>query len=135
MRPNPARRTRHAAGLLAGGLLLAPLAACSDATTDQRLPEEAESELSDALEETPDVDAPEVSCENDSCTVTLATGGEAEILGNTLAFTGTEGGTATVTVGDAETSCAEGESVSAGPLSLECTDVSDESLTLTATLE
>jgi hypothetical protein len=37
-----------------------------------------------------------------------------------------------VSVGDKTVSCAEGESVSAGPLSLTCTKVTKDSLTLTA---
>jgi hypothetical protein len=98
---------RGAAGAAAGVLLLLPLAACSSDNVD---------------------------CSGKTCTVTLeGDGAKASILGNDLAFVGTENGRATVSVGDASVSCAEGESVSAGPLSLTCTKVTDTSLELTAT--
>ena len=95
-------------GVAAGVLLLLPLAACSSDNVD---------------------------CSGTTCTVTLeGDGAKASILGNDLAFVGTENGKATVSVGDASVSCAEGESVSAGPLQLQCTSVSDDSVELTASL-
>lgn len=76
-----------------------------------------------------------VSCSPRSCSVTLSgSGTEAEILGTTLAFAGVEDGRATLSVGDARVSCAEGESVTAGPLQLECSSVTDDSVELTASL-
>ena len=79
--------------------------------------------------------AENVDCSGDSCSVTLESGsGETEVLGTTLSYDGFADGEATVSVGEETVSCAEGDSVSAGPLELECTTVSEDSLTLTATL-
>jgi hypothetical protein len=100
------RRARLAAGTAAGFLLLLPVAACSSDNVD---------------------------CSGTSCTVKLeGNGAKASILGNDLAFGGIENGRATLSVGDAEVSCAQGESVSAGPLSLTCTTVTEDSVELTA---
>jgi hypothetical protein len=104
------RLPRLAAGALAGGLLLTPLAGCSGG--------------SDAL-----------SCSGSSCTVTLTgDGSKVSVLGQELAYAGTHGGRATLSVGDAGVSCAQGESVSAGPLRLECTSVTDSGVELRASL-
>ena len=101
--------TRFAAPLLAGALLL-PLSACSFSANG-------------------------VSCSTSSCTVTLeGEGTEAEVLGTTLSFAGVQDGRASLSVGGASVSCAEGESVSAGPLDLECSSVTDDSVELTASL-
>ena len=95
-----------AVGGAAGVLLLLPLTACSSDNVD---------------------------CSGTTCTVTLeGDGAKASILGHDVAFVGTENGKATVSVGDASVSCAQGESVSAGPLSLTCTTVTDDRLELTA---
>lgn len=103
-------RVRLAAGLLAGGLLLGPLAGCS-------------------------VGSQNVRCSTSSCTVTLqGDGAEAEILGTTLSFGGIQDGRASLSVGSAEVSCSEGENVSAGPLRLECSSVTEDSVELTASL-
>ena len=103
-------RIRSAAGLLAAGLALAPLTACTF-TSDN------------------------VSCTTSSCTATLSgDGATAEILGTTVKFSGVQDGRATLGVGDASVSCAEGEKVSAGPLSVTCTSVTDDSVELTASL-
>jgi hypothetical protein len=102
--------SRRAAGLLAGALALAALTGCSFSSQN-------------------------VSCESSSCTVTLSgDGAEAEILGTTLSFDGVKDGRASLSVGSNSVSCAEGESVSAGSLKLECTSVTDDSVKLTATL-
>ncbi len=61
-------------------------------------------------------------------------GAEAEILGTTLTFGGVQDGRASLSVGGTSVSCGEGESVTAGPLSLECTHVTDDSVELTASL-
>jgi len=104
------RRARLTAPLLAGGLLLAPLAGCSFGSDT-------------------------VKCSGTSCTATLSgDGASAEILGNKLAFGGVKDGRATLSAGDRSVSCAQGESVSAGPLSLTCTEVTDDSVTLKASL-
>ena len=103
----PSRRT---AGLLAGGVVLAALTGCT-VTSDN------------------------VSCSGSSCTVTLSgDGAEAEILGNTVTFGGVQDGRASLGVGGTTVSCAEGESVSAGPLSIECTSVTADEVQLSATV-
>jgi len=96
-----------AAGLLAGALALAGCSLSSD----------------------------NVSCSGTKCTATLSgDGASAEILGQKLQFAGTKDGRATLGVGDASVSCAEGESVSAGPLSVTCTSVTDSAVKVTASL-
>jgi hypothetical protein len=76
-----------------------------------------------------------VSCSGKSCTVTLSgDGAKAEIFNTTVTFAGTKDGRATVGVGDASVSCAEGESVGAGPLTVKCSKVTDTSVELTASL-
>ncbi|WP_040338677.1 hypothetical protein [Candidatus Blastococcus massiliensis] len=103
-------RARLAAGLLAGGLALSPLVGCS-------------------------VGSENVRCSTSSCTVTLTgNGAEAEILGTTLSFSGVEDGRASLSVGSADVSCTEGESVSAGQLDLECSSVTGDAVELTASL-
>jgi hypothetical protein len=103
-------RTRSAAGLLAAGLAVVPLTACSF-TSDN------------------------VSCSGSSCTATLdGDGAKAEILGTTLEFSGVQDGRATLGVGDASVSCAEGEKVSAGPLAVTCTSVTEDAVEVTASL-
>ena len=111
MPPMPAARPARTAGaLLAGVLGLAPLAACSFTSHN-------------------------VSCSTSSCTVTLSgDGAEADLLGTTLAFAGTKDGRASLSVGNASVSCAQGEKATAGPLSIECTSVTDNSVKLTASL-
>ena len=104
------RTGRLAAGLLAGGLALVPLAGCTFTSNN-------------------------VSCSGSTCSVTLTgDGAEAEILGTTLTFGGTQDGRASLSVGGASVSCGQGESVTAGPLQLTCATVSDDSVELTATL-
>jgi hypothetical protein len=104
------RTARLAAGLLAGGLAFVPLAGCSFTSNN-------------------------VSCSASSCTVTLTgEGAEADILGTKLSFGGIQNGRASLSVGGASVSCGEGESVTAGPLQLTCTNVTDDSVELTASL-
>jgi hypothetical protein len=106
MAASPLRRARLAAGASAGLLLLLPLVACSSGNVD---------------------------CSGTTCSVTLSgDGAKASILGNDLAFAGTQNGRATLSVGDAKVSCAEGEDISAGPLSITCTKVTAEGIELTA---
>lgn len=103
--PRPAR---PATGVLITGLLALTLAACGSNN---------------------------VSCSGPSCTATLnGNGATASILGQSLAFAGTQNGRATLSVGNASVSCAQGERVSAGPLSLTCTTVTQNSVQITATL-
>ena len=76
-----------------------------------------------------------VSCSGSQCTATLTgDAAEAEILGTSLAFGGVQDGRATLSVGSASVSCAQGESVTAGPLSLTCTTVTEDSVEVTASL-
>ncbi|HLM07116.1 MAG TPA: hypothetical protein VK402_18195 [Blastococcus sp.] len=104
------RLPRIAAGLLAGGLPVAALTGCSF-TSDN------------------------VSCSTSSCSVTLeGDGAEADILGTTLSFGGVQDGRASLSVGGASVSCGEGEAVTAGPLRLECSNISGNSVELTASL-
>ncbi|MFW3171749.1 hypothetical protein [Geodermatophilus sp. CPCC 206100] len=101
------RAARLAAAALAGGLALA---GCSFSSNN-------------------------FSCSGSSCSVTLnGEGSEVEILGTSLAFGGVQDGRASLSVGGASISCAQGETVSAGSLTLECTTVEADSVELTASL-
>ncbi len=101
---------RRAAGLLAGCVALAALSGCTFTSNN-------------------------VSCSGSSCSVTLSgDGAEAEILGTTVSFGGTQDGRASLSVGGTSVSCGEGESVTAGPLELTCSSVTDDSVELTASL-
>ncbi|MGY1633068.1 hypothetical protein ACI784_15310 [Geodermatophilus sp. SYSU D01186] len=103
-------RAPRLAAALAGGLLLLPLSACSF-TSDN------------------------LSCSTSSCSVTLSSdGSQVDVLGTSLAFGGVQDGRAELRVGNASVSCAQGETVSAGPLTLECTSVQDDSVEVTASL-
>ena len=102
------RAARIAAGALAGALALTGCSLSSD----------------------------NVSCSGAKCTATLrGDGASAEILGTKLTFAGTKDGRATLGVGDASISCTEGQSISAGPLSVTCTSVTDSAVELTASVK
>lgn len=104
------RTARLATWLLTGGLVLAPVAGCS-------------------------LSSGNVSCTTSSCTATLSgDSAEAEILGQKVTFGGIQDGRASLTVGGATVSCAEGESVGAGPLRVECTSVTDDAVEITASV-
>jgi len=76
-----------------------------------------------------------VSCSGTKCTATLSgSGASADILGTKVDFAGTKDGRATLGVGDTSISCAEGESISAGPLKVTCTSVTGNAVELTASL-
>ena len=99
-------RSHLAAGLLACGLGL--LAGCTFGSDDVR-------------------------CSPSSCTVTLeGADAQVEVLGTTVTFSGTQDGRASLGVAGANVSCTEGESVAAGPLELECTSVTEDSVELRA---
>lgn len=101
---------RFAAGLLAGGFTLAAVSGCTFGSEN-------------------------VSCSPSSCTATLSgEGAEAEILGTTVEFAGTQDGRATLGVAGANVSCGEGEKIGAGPLSITCTSVTDDAVEITASL-
>lgn len=102
--------TRAAAGLLAGGLALAPLAGCSFTSNG-------------------------VTCSTSSCSVTLSgDGAEVDVFGQTLTLGAVQDGEATLQAGGASVTCTEGQSVAVGPFSLECTSISGDSVEVTATL-
>jgi hypothetical protein len=103
-------RARLAAGVLAGGLALLPLTACSFSSDN-------------------------LSCSGSECSVTLSgDGAQVDVLGTSLAFGGVQDGRATLSVGNASVSCAQGETVQAGPLTLTCSTVAADSVELTASL-
>jgi hypothetical protein len=103
-------RSRLAAGLLACGLGLPVLAGCTFGSEN-------------------------LKCSPSSCTVVLeGTDAQVDVLGTTLTFSGVQDGRASLGVAGASVSCAEGESVAAGPLDLECTSVADDRVELTASL-
>jgi len=105
------RTARLPGAVLAGGLTLLALTGCSF-TSDN------------------------FSCDTDSCTVTLSgDGAEVDLpIGPTISLGSVSDGRASISVGGASVSCAEGENVSAGGLSLECTSVTDDEVELTASL-
>jgi hypothetical protein len=108
--PSTRPRVRLAAGLLCGALLLPPLAACSFSSDS-------------------------VSCSGGSCSVTLTgDGAKVRVLGYQVAFAGTDGGLARLSVGDRAVSCSAGQNIDAGPLRLECAEVADDSVRLRASL-
>lgn len=76
-----------------------------------------------------------VDCSGTSCSLTLSgEDAQADAFGTRISLGGVENGRATLRVGDADVSCGQGESVSAGPLTLKCTTVTADSVTLTASL-
>ena len=136
-------RRRFACGVLAGALLLVPLAACSEdtttsgtATTDTSAPagDTTAPEGTAAPSDPTGTDAG-VDCTGTSCSLTLTgDGAQADVLGTQVSLGTVQDGRATVRVGDREVSCSQGESVSAGPLTLECTTITADAVTLTASL-
>src|SRR3954454_9510586 len=98
------RAARLAAGVLAGGLLLTPLTACS-------------------------LSSDNVSCSGKSCTVTLSwDGAKGESFNTTVTFGGAKDGRATVGVGDASVSCAKFNGVETGPLTVKCSSAAHTSM-------
>ena len=143
-------RRRLAPVVLTGALLLAPLAACSGdtttsgtATTDTSAPAEDTGGATDtaAPEDTAEPTgtdsgtSADVDCAGTSCSVTLSgDGAEAEVLGTPIVLEAVESGRASIRVGNQEIGCSQGEGVSAGPLTVECTSVAEGSVTMTASL-
>ncbi|GAA4749310.1 hypothetical protein GCM10023328_34880 [Modestobacter marinus] len=159
MATNPTRTRRLASGLAAAGLLLVPLSACSDEPVDDATSAvdtaiETDTEMTESTmaeetetETTTDTATPSetgaaatstesgVECSGTSCVVTLSGDGtEVEVLGQTVTLGQVQDGRATVGIAGQEVSCSEGESVSAGPLNLECTTVTPENVVMTASL-
>ena len=155
-----AGRCRVFSGVLAGALLLAPLAACGDTSEPgdaEAVPEVTATEgapaegTGDPTDPTGTEDATEptepteqagdsgteadVDCSGNTCSVTLSgDGAEADVLGTSVVLGGVENGRATVRVGDRDVSCGQGESVSAGPLTLACSTVTEDTVTMSASL-
>ena len=134
------QRQKLTIGALTAGLLVLPLAACTgnedvpDSSTLSSAGSAASSATSAASSAAEEV-SEAVDCSGHSCSVTLdADAAEVEVLGTTISFGGVSNGEATFSVGDREISCAEGDSAEAGPLSIECTTVSEDSVTFTASL-
>jgi hypothetical protein len=139
-------RRRLAASLTAGGLLLLPLTACSGSTTSDGSTAEDGPAATATADGSAEAGAPtqgsgapptenSVDCSLSECTVTLAgDGAEVEVLGNTVSLGSVQDGRATIGVAGNEFSCSQGESISAGPLSIECTTVTPQGIALTASL-
>ena len=133
--------------MLAGALLLAPLAGCGDTADTDAAPAVTATESAPAggtgdptaTAEPGATDATgtnaDVNCTGTSCAVTLSgDGAQADILGTPIVLSAVESGRASIRVGDQEIGCSQGESVSAGPLNLECTTVTEDTVTMTASL-
>ncbi len=152
MRILSTRSRRVAPGLLAAGLLLVPLTGCTGTADTDATPEATATGSAPAGGTgTPaETSAPEdttgtggadgdtdagVDCAVNSCSLTLSgDGARADVLGTPVTLGTVQDGRATVRVGDREVSCSQGESVAAGPLTLECTTVTPDTVTLTASL-
>ncbi len=160
METRTTRRRHISSGLLAGALLLGPLAACGDTagseeadaapevTATESAPAEGtegggstDTTQPEATDDTPGPDEQveggdaEVDCSGNPCSVTLAgDGAEADVLGTSVVLGSVENGRATFRVGGQEVSCGQGESVSAGPVTLACSTVTEDTVTLTASL-
>jgi hypothetical protein len=120
MAPIRTSTVRLASGLAAAGLLVVPLSGCSGAPASGAAASTSGSG---------------VDCAGASCSITLdGVGTEVDVLGNTVPLGQVQDGRVTIGVGDREVSCSQGESVSAGPLTLECTTVTADVVTLTASL-
>lgn len=144
-------RRRLTPAVLAGALLLVPLAGCGDTAETGAAPEVTATESAPAgttgdPTATTDPGATgatgtdggtnaDVDCTGTSCSVTLSgDGAQADILGTPIVLGAVESGRASIRVGDQEIGCSQGESVSAGPLNLECTTVTEDTVTMTASL-
>lgn len=155
MRSRSARHSRRASLLLAGTLAVLPLAACSEsgepdqgataestgtastttAESTDATPSEATDQADDPGQDTDGGTESDVDCSGTSCSVTLSgDGAEAEILGTRVVLGGVDNGQATFRIGDEEVTCGEGDSTSAGPITLECSSVTDDQVTMTASL-
>jgi len=76
-----------------------------------------------------------VHCSGTSCSLTLSHDDpQAKVLGTTVSLGAVQNGKATLGVAGHDVSCAQGQKVTAGPLTLTCSTVTDSSVTLTASL-
>jgi hypothetical protein len=144
-------RRRLAPAVLAGTLLLVPLAGCGGTADTDAAPEATVTESAPAGETGDPTATAEpgatgatgtdgdtntnVDCTGTSCSVTLSgDGAQAEVLGTPIVLGAVESGRASIQVGNQEIGCSQGERVSAGPLTLECTTVAEDTVTMTASL-
>jgi hypothetical protein len=75
------------------------------------------------------------SCTGSSCDVSLAgAGAEVQVFGTRISLRGIEEGRASVRVGGRTVSCIQGGTVLAGPLTLRCTGVTQDTVTFTGSL-
>ncbi|MGY1841215.1 MULTISPECIES: hypothetical protein [unclassified Modestobacter] len=148
---------RLASGLAAAGLLLVPLSGCSDepvSDATSALDTASESPTGGETSEPTTESSPTatatatptgspgatgaqtgVNCSGSSCAVTLSGDGtEVTVLGTPITLGQVQDGRATIGIAGQQVSCSEGEAVSAGPLTLECTTITPETVTLTASL-
>ena len=130
---------RLASGLVTGGLLLGGLAACS--ATDSGSAGVGASGTSAGVSASASAaasasgDVGSVQCSGNSCSVTLDSGHtQASILGTTVTLGGVQNGKASLGVAGHDVSCSQGDSVSAGPLSVTCSKVTPDAVTITAKL-
>jgi hypothetical protein len=113
----PARASRRRVpGLVAGAAVAAVLTGCTGAGGSDAAPSRG------------------VTCDVDTCTLTLRTAGarQIEAFGADLTLDGVEDGVASLVVGDARVECGRDEAVRAGALTLFCDDVTAAGVTLTA---
>lgn len=144
-------RRRLAPGVLAGALLLGPLAGCGDTANVDATPTGTPTQSTPAMGTGGPTATSEpgstgatgtgggtdagVDCSGSSCSVTLSgDGAQAEVLGTPIVLGAVEDGRASIRIGDKELACSQGESVSAGPVTVACTTVTEDSVTMTASL-
>ena len=141
------RSTRLTTGVVAAGLFLIPLAGCSGDATDTSVSDltsaaqsagsaasSAAQSAGSAASSAANKAGDNVDCSGNSCSVTVSTGADVNVLGTQLSLKSVDNGQATLSVGDQTVSCGEGENVSAGPLRLQCSNIGSDSITLTASL-
>jgi uncharacterized lipoprotein NlpE involved in copper resistance len=76
-----------------------------------------------------------VDCSGSTCSVTLnGSGSQVDVLGTTLSLGSVQDGEATLGVAGKDVTCRSGDDVSAGPLTLTCTTVTEDRVTLSASL-
>jgi hypothetical protein len=126
--------------LLTAGALLALLAACSNSTQTTTSSDAMNFSYASSSVAVSGFSGPPdsgslsiVSCSGNECSVTLGgTGSTVGIFGTTISFLGIQDTRATIRVGEQDVSCTEGQVVAAGPLTLRCTGVGDETVEFTA---
>jgi hypothetical protein len=133
------QRRRLAVGVLAGGLLLLPLAACGNQQNTGSSALSSASSIaasaSSAAGSAAQAAGNAVDCSGRSCSLTLSGNArQADVLGTTISLGGVQNGQATLGIGNHTVTCGQGDQVSAGSLKLTCTTISQDSVSLTASL-